>query len=176
MDYIFKKLLAGTAATVLAASLFFTTPGFKVKGDYLEVKGVLKGIFTEKVQRILKTATTINVTFHLSLVLKQNGEVKVLKKRIAHNIRFSPLKEEYLVTKGGKRWIGKDKNIAYKKFSSYKTRFRQPFKDGSFIVNFYIEAHISYKSKLELEFSGAALWDHFIPSKSIKQIKLGNHE
>ena len=176
MDYIFKKLLSGTATAAIAATLFFVTPEVKIKGSYLEVSGRLKGIFTEKVVRILKTATKINVTFHLSLILRRGEDVTVLKRRIIHNISYNPLKEEYIVKKGGKNWTLKDKKKAYQKFSFYKTRFRRPFENRGFTADLYIEAHISYNSKLKLGFSSAALWDHYIPSLSVKKINLGNDE
>ena len=171
MDQFFKTLFGKSVSTGLASILFFLTPSWEIIGNKIIISGELRGIFTPKVRRILNTSTQITVTYRVALKLYQDDDKKLMRKEKKHTIQYDSLSGEYNITIDEKEKVFKKREEAFNYFKHYQVTIQSPYK-GEFTCDLLVDATIQYKSKLQVDFKGSALWDHYIPNIKMEGIEM----
>ena len=81
------------------------------------------------------------------------------------------MNNKYLIKSDGKESSTDNIAEAEKLLGAYRTEFQFPGNSPE-RFDFYIEAEIDYVSALEIDLPGRSLWNYFIPSKKIQNIRL----
>ena len=168
MEYLFKILFSKGAATALSTLLFFSTPEFTATGTVFTVSGRLSGIFTNRVERIIRTGAEVCVTYDLTLIYSSRKGKTMVNRKLSHLISYDNLENRYHCSINGKRTVLSGKDAAFRLVEAYSTVFDLPDLLPEHSVNFYIEASINYASALEIDIPDNALWDYYIPNKKIR--------
>lgn len=167
MDLLIKAIFTKAAAAGIAAAIGFSSPAFQIQKDRLVVSGSLNGIITKKVQRIARTGAFVSVTFTVSVIVSEKNDERIITRRFVHSFRYDPLQGNYLVRTPAASITVPELSSVDKVISEYRVEL--PWKGMKpETVDAYIEADIAYDSALNLDISGPALWDFYIPSRKIR--------
>lgn len=163
MNTILKLIFGSSMASVL----FFTPPTFKENNSDIIISGQLRGIVTEKVEKIINAGSEVRIIYYISIYAFENNKTILLKKKIFNSIKFDNLEDLYLLNLNGKMYYTGKKEDAYSKIGFYRAEFE---KKSFGFSDFYVDASIEYKSSLKSDISTAALWEYYMPYQKIEGI------
>ena len=168
MEYLFKILFGKGAATALAALLVFTVPEMTEMNGVITVSGKLNGIFTNRVERIIRTGTEVRIMYDLTIIVNGKSGKTIHTREITNTIRYNNLENNYLCTSDHQQSTVADKDAAFRHIKAYSAEIALPDSLTDHTIDFYIEASIAYASALEIAIPDNTLWDYYIPNRKIR--------
>lgn len=108
------------------------------------ISGELRGVVTEKVERIISTGSEVRIIYHVSIYYVENKNTTLFNKKIINSIRYDNLEDLYILNLNGWVYYTPNREDAYWRMGFYHAEFKKPIKNNFGFGDFYIDASIEY--------------------------------
>ncbi len=164
---LIMKFIFGSS---IASTLFFTAPLFQQNDSRIFISGELRGVVTEKVERIINTGSEVRIVYYVAIYAVENKRTVLFSKKIVNSIRYDNLDDLFILNLNGKSYFTASREDAFRRAGFYRAEFEKPVKNNYGFGDLYIDASIEYNSSLKSGIPGTTLWEYYVPNLKVPGI------
>lgn len=161
---LIMKFIFGSS---IASTLFFTAPSFQQNDSRIFISGDLRGVVTEKAERIINSGSEVRIIYYVAIYAVENKRTVLYSKKIVNSIRHDSLDDLYILNLNGKSYFTAGRDDAFRRAGFYRVEFEKPARNNYGFGDFYIDASIEYNSSLKTGIPGMTLWEYYVPQLKV---------